>query len=454
MGLDIRLGPLRADGFNIMRSGVRWLCEPGQYCRPNQIFAYCNLTLEPTGGRLAGPSPFAEELELQIGIASRVGGRVFANAEAARGGYLSIRSVDLWDPDYVVATFEPEDGAGISDASSRARLLALAGRRMTDLADTHSGLLPGWHARSRGWWCDEGETPLTLLALGVCDVTGVMLGEECAFFEMFESVPQAAQMVVVPDHPLAPAVPVLLDQLRRTPAQFDALSEDLQSFFARPNVKPTPNDLSFAGIMLSMMQRNPIRENYSVFTPRGLLSLGPADAVLLSLAVEPTSILRHKKLGCHVHIMRHHQTAAGPAMRAWLSEAFEPVKRSISDIKRDYETMIDSIARTTGGRVIVLNRMSTSGHEDISNYMAFDAPMSDTLTYISAKETNLMLEDIAAEREIYIIDVDAIAADVGGAEHLPDGIHQSGEMQTLLRQELRAALDQIGQSAARTAAVR
>jgi len=452
MGLNIRLGPLRADGFNIMRSGVRWLCEPGQYCRPNQVFAYCNLTLEPTGGRLAGPSPFAEELELQIGIASRVGGRVFANAEAARGGYLSIRSVDQWDPDYVVATFETDSDA--SKGSSNARLLALAGRRMTDLADTHSGLLPSWHARSRGWWCDEGETPQTVLALGVCDVVGVMHGEQGAFLEMFEALPDAAQMVVVPDHPLAPAVPVLLDQLRRTPQQFEALSEDLQAFFARPNVKPTPNDLSFAGIMLSMMQRNPIRETYSAFSPRGLLNLGPADAVFLSLAVEPTSILRHKKLGYHIHIMRHHQTAAGPAMRAWWSEAFEPVKRSVADIKRDYETLIDTIARTTGGRVIVLNRMSTSGHEDISNYMAFDAPMSDTLTYISAKETNLMLEDIAAERELYIIDVDALAADIGGAEHLPDGIHQSGQMQTLLRGQLRAALAEIGKSATRNAAVR
>mgnify|MGYP003828526459 FL=1 len=141
-------------------------------------------------------------------------------------------------------------------------------------------------------------------------------------------------------------------------------------------------------------------------------------------------------------------------MRAWWSEAFEPVKRSVADIKRDYETLIDTIARTTGGWVIVLNRMSTSGHEDISNYMAFDAPMSDTLTYISAKETNLMLEDIAAERELYIIDVDALAADIGGAEHLPDGIHQSGQMQTLLRGQLRAALAEIGKSATRNAAVR
>ena len=47
-----------------------------------------------------------------------------------------------------------------------------------------------------------------------------------------------------------------------------------------------------------------------------------------------------------------------------------------------------------------------------------------------------MLEDIADEREVFIVDVDAITADIGGAEHLPDGIHQSGTMQSLLRREI------------------
>ena len=152
--------------------------------------------------------------------------------------------------------------------------------------------------------------------------------------------------------------------------------------------------------------------------------------------------------------MRHHQAAAGPAIRAWLAEAFEPVRRSVDDIKRDYETLIDTIGQTTGGRIIILNRMSTSGYEDISSYMAFDAPMSNTLANVASKELNLMLQDVADEREIRIIDVDAIAADIGGGEHLPDGIHQSGPMQMLLRQEILAALSGLRQPDTRAAAVR
>ena len=55
-----------------------------------------------------------------------------------------------------------------------------------------------------------------------------------------------------------------------------------------------------------------------------------------------------------------------------------------------------------------------------------------------------MLHDIAERRDLIIIDVDAIAADLGGAEHLPDGIHQSGPMQAALRLEILRALEDLG----------
>jgi hypothetical protein len=69
--------------------------------------------------------------------------------------------------------------------------------------------------------------------------------------------------------------------------------------------------------------------------------------------------------------------------------------------------------------------------------------MSATLSSIAAKELNLMLHDIAGHRDLVIIDVDAIAADLGGAEHLPDGIHQSGPIQAALRVEILHALEDL-----------
>ncbi len=438
--LPLHLGPLAADGYNIFRSGLRWLVQPGQYCRANQPFAYCNISLEATGMRMQGPPPFAEEMELQVAFAPRVGGVVQAITGTERGGYLSIRGVDTWDADAVVAQLETEAS---SDEGGQLRLLMLAGRRFTGLADVHTGLLPGWQGRKRGWWAGEGEAPVTLLSLGICDTTGVVIGEQCAFLEMFEAASAATQMVFVPDHPMAPSTPVLLDQLNRTPAQYQTIADDLRRYLSDSTIAPTGDDWMVAGALLSVMQRSPIEDPYSLFTPSGTVRAAPAEAVLLSLSSEPQSILRHKTLGYHVHTMRHHQQAAGPAFRAWLSSAFEPVKRTVDDIRRDYGRLLDTMRAKTGARALVVNRMSTSGYEDISSYAPFDAPMSDTLTSIASKELNLMLHDLVDSHDLAIIDVDALAADMGGAEHLPDGIHQSGPIQAALRNEILYILEDI-----------
>jgi hypothetical protein len=444
MEIPLRLGPLSADGYTLHRSAVHWLCEPGQLCRANQVIAYFNLSLEPAGARLKAPSPFAEERDLQVAFAPRIDGRVRFDSTAAPGGYLSNLVFNAWEPDAVIARLEIDGpSADLDEDSGRLRLLMLAGRRMTPLVNVHSGLLPGWHGRTRGWWCEESEAPVTLLSLGICDVTGMILGEQSAFLEMFRSTTAPTQLVFVPDHPIAPSAPVLLDQLERSAAQFGAISADLHAWLSRSDAPPTANDWTFAGTMLSAMQHNPIRDDYSIVSASGLKRSGPADAVLLSLHAEPPSILRHKTLGYRLHVMRHHQTAAGPAIRGWLGNAFESIRRTTEDIKADYENLIAVIEKTTGARVIILNRMSTSGDENISSYAPFDSPMSGTLANIASKELNLMLHDVASGRNVSIVDVDAIAADIGGGENLPDGVHQSGAMQDILRGEIMHILDDL-----------
>lgn len=51
-----------------------------------------------------------------------------------------------------------------------------------------------------------------------------------------------------------------------------------------------------------------------------------------------------------------------------------------------------------------------------------------------------MLHELADERGVSIIDIDSIAANLGGAVHLPDGVHQSGLMQAVIRAEIFACL--------------
>lgn len=447
-GLPLTLGPLGAEGFQLYRSGIRWLCQDGHVCRPNEIVAFCNIVLDRTVKLRAGAAPFAGERELQVAFAPRAGGRVRIAGDSSRGGYLDIVGVHLWDPDTIIGHLEPvADDAPSPDAPSpdalapdggagRLRLLLLAGRRVSELADVHSGVLPGWHNRTRGWWSDGGGDISTLLCLGLCDATGVVRGSRSDFTEMFETVAAPTQMVHIPDHPIAPCAPILLGQLTRTTDEYQAIVADLMSGLTDRGMVPGADDLLFGGALIAALHHSPISETYDVLTPLGLHRQGPADAILISLSAESAVMLRHKKLGYTVHVLGHHQGAAGPAIRAWLRSAFEPVRRTVDDVKRDYRRLFDAVSDATGARILVINRMSTSGHEDISSYASFDEPMSETLATIAAKELNLMLHDLADERDIAIVDVDAITAELGGSEHLPDGIHPSGTMLAVLRAEI------------------
>lgn len=173
-----------------------------------------------------------------------------------------------------------------------------------------------------------------------------------------------------------------------------------------------------------------------ILSRTGLRRTGPADAVILSLNAESPIILRHRRLGYGVIIHDFRVAQAGPAVRAWLKTDFEPVKRNPDDIRRDYRELIDAVRARTDMKFLILNTMSTSGLERIYSYAPFDSPMHDTLVRIRSKELNLMLHDLERERNVSIVDQDAIAAEIGAAEHLPDGTHGSGVMQAEVRGEI------------------
>jgi hypothetical protein len=437
--LPLSLGPLAADGFKVRRSGIHWLCSDGYESRPNEVIAYCNLSLERTSRRRAGNFPMADELEFQVALAPRCGGRIQTSRKDSPGGYLNTFGLHGWNPDEIVGYID----SGLASPSRNAcqlRLMLLAGRRMNGLADVDYGLLPGWHSRSRAWWGDEQGPLSTLLCLGICDAAGIIRGNSIPFIETFETCQNPTQVVYVPDHPVLPSAPILLEQLERTSAQKRAIAADLVSALTASRTPATADDWFFSGTLQSFFEHSPMLDTYDVLTPTGLRQLGPPQAILLSLSAEILSVLRHKKLGYSLQMLRHRQASAGPAIRSWLDSAFEPLKRSVDDVRRDYRQLVEAVAARTGARILILNRMSTSGYEDILSYAPFDAPMRETLENIAAKEMNLMLHDLADECDCSIIDVDVMAAQLGGATHLPDGIHHSAAMQAALRSEIMQAL--------------
>ncbi len=433
--VTLRFGPLNALGFNVQRSGVNWLCEDGHYCRPNEVIAYCNISLELAPGQRFVANPFPEERELQVAMAARMAGRLRIS-DAEPGGHLNVHGSLPWRSEDVLGFIDTAGDDPIA-RFDQMRIMLLAGRRTTALAAVEIGLLSGWHSRSRAWWSDEdGISGPTLLSMGICDCYGPVLGDRGAFTEMFEAASSPAQIVYVPDQPITPCAPFLAEQFTRTPEQLQAIAADLQLALSAGRTPVSAQDWLFAGTMLGVLGRSPMREKYNILTASGLQVAGPPEAIMLSLNAEFATLIRHKKLGYCLHIMRHHLNAAGPVIREWLANDFEIVQRRTADIKRDYERLFDLVSRETGARFLIVNRMSSSGQEDITNYAAFDSPMADTLQTIAAKELNLMLHDLVISHGIDIIDIDCLAGELGASAHLPDGTHQSGLMQQFVRMEL------------------
>jgi hypothetical protein len=451
--LPLRLGPLGSDGCTVQRSAVRWLVEDGQACRSGQVVAFCNIGVASRGKQRRNSKPFAEEsADFQVAFAAPAGGVVRRAAEVSSGGYLGLMyAFQSWQPDSVIGHVDVPDHA---DAEGELRLLLLTGRRASGIAEDRSGLLTGWHDRSRAWWGEGDDEFGTLLSLGICEQLGVIRGEKFAFLDLFDAVPGPAHVVYTPDEALVPCSAIVTEQLRRTQTQAAAIATDMAEALMAGAVPPTPGDWMFAGCLQAALARSPLTDEYDMLTRARLTRAGPADAVVLSLAAEPTILLRHRRLGYLIFCHDFRIQAAGPAIHEWLRTAFEPVRRSHDDILRDYREMIDSVRSRGDTAFLILNAMSTSGHEDIFTYAPFDPPLGGMLSSIRAKEMNLLLHDLARERDVSIVDVDAIAAEIGAAAHLPDGMHQSGLMQAETRAEMLRLLRDRGVRGFQGAAVR
>ena len=439
--LPMTLGPLAPEGAYVARSGIRWLCEDGAFCKAGTIVAYCNIGV----GLLANPGRpvdgFTDELrDLQAALMLRVDGRVRIVKETSLGGFLDQHQFHrAWEPASVIG--EIETGAAVAPGEA-VRLLLAAGRRMTEHAEIRSGFLTGWHDRSRAWWADGTRVEGTLLSLGSCETTAAIRGAFSDFRELLHAMPGAGQIVLVPDDMIIPCARTTLEQVRRTPEQSAALAADFAGTF--PFTSAPASDWIFAGGVLSALRRSPLTEENSVLARGGVARVAMPDAVIMSLVAEPQRVFRHRKLGYTLGVHDYRIADTGPATRNWIRDNFEPVLRAPDDVRRDYRELIEAVRRRSSMHFLVLNLMSSSGQEDIVNYAQFDLPMARTVGNVYAKEMNLMLHDLAAEQDISIVDNDAIAVELGASRHLPDGVHQSGEMQAEVRREILRILDRRG----------
>jgi len=434
-GLPLRLGPIGGDAVRVSRSGLRWLCSDGHLCRPNEIVAYCNIA-----GR-APDGAFADEgFDFQVAFAPRVAGRIRRTGAASAGGYLDRIPHRAWDPDTVWATLEPVASVG-SAAAEEPALLFLAGRRFADIAEDRTGLFSGWHDRTRAWWGDGGGA--TLLAPSTCDQSGLIRGDDGAYSAMFEQAQGSAQIVMTHSEVVIPCAAVLLQQLQRTPDEAAAIRADVTAQVLAGGEPLTPTDWFFVGALLSGVERSLLDERYDLLTREGLVRAPPAAAVCLSLVGEGHYMLQHRRFGYVLNMYAYRLAGVGPAVRNWLKREFQPYFHNIDDVARDYRLLVES---QPGRAFVFVNRISSHPNESIQSYDALDEHTMAHTQGLRDQELNLMLHDLARAPNVGILDADAIAADLGIVQHLPDGVHATGAFQRELRGELFRHLRDLGVS--------
>jgi hypothetical protein len=382
--------------------------------------------------------PFPDERQdLQMAFATPIGGHLRHGSGFTGREFLNFQHANFWKPDDVIGHIELQAGQSTDEADDKVRLVMMAGRRVTGLAEQRSSLLTGWHDRSRACRV-EGDGPIgTLLSLGICEMFGVIKGESFAFLELLDAIEGPAQVIFVPDVQLVPNTRVVAEQIRRTSDEYAAITQDLAASLAGGSISPDAADWVFAGAVLKALGTSPATECYDILTRNGLRKAGPPDAIILSLHAEEAVLLRHRRLGYALCLHRYRLSDAGRAFMPWLRANFDLVRRTVQDIRADYRALIDLIrARAPATQILICNIMSTSGEDDVQSYDAFDAPINETLQSVRFKDLNLMLCDLSRERDIAIIDADAIAAELGGRRSLPDGVHGNGAMLAEMRAEI------------------
>jgi hypothetical protein len=438
--IPLALGPLELSGAVIPRSGFTWTCEDGQFCKAGDLIAFCKIAIVSASNTEMMLNAFTgERHEFQAALVLNTNGRVFRHAQSSDGGFIDrLARWKSWVPGFVLGYLEPEQAS----EQPPLRLMLGAGRRVTEHAEVRSGFLTGWHMRNRAWWADGPTVEGTLLGVGSCEISSVLVGDGAPFLDMLGLAPGFAQVVMQPDQALAPCARVTLEQMQRTPEQMQAITEAFFQEFSALSTPPGPADWIFAGVLLASLQESPLSAETHVLSQGGLQSVAAPDAVFTSVGSEPRRLFRHRRLGYIMNIHSYRIATLSPAMTAWLRENFEPLVRDADDIKADLSALIAHTRQASPMAFMIMNAMSTDGNEDIATYSPFEAPMGRTLSAIHHKELNLVLHDLARSEDVSIIDQDAIAADIGAARHLPDGTHQSGVLLSALREELLWTLEQ------------
>ncbi|MES2496855.1 MAG: hypothetical protein V4618_12125 [Pseudomonadota bacterium] len=439
--LPIRLPPIVPREWRSKRAGFQWLVPDGGRCAAHQIIAHCVFGFSPPALDSSHAARLnQEEGSFRIALVARHAGIVHHARSSSNGGWHDMLALVDHIPGTIAGVLAPFAPVAEGDTGGACLTQIVVGRKATPLSEDQSSLHSGWHDRRRTWMLDHGPPRTTVLGLGICELTGVMLGADNSFGELLTMLDRPVQLVNVPDIPLVHTAGIVTQQLGRSETERNAIWADFCAGMAARKPLSQPDDWIFGSSLIKAICASPAGEDYTTFSDQGIGALPPADVVIMSLHAESPIRLRHRRLGYDIRLHRFRFLQMGPALRSWLKDNFVQTTRSIEDIRTDYLALIESLKQgPQRRRLMLLNMLSSLPGENIQCYQPYDEP--GRLTTVWAKMMNLMAEDLARDHGVTVIDADAIGVDLGIGFSASDGIHQSGEMQTALRAEIVRCLD-------------
>jgi hypothetical protein len=455
--IDLRMPALSAGSMRLLGSGLQWLRRSGDHVAVREPIAVCRVRL---GGSRdpSVPMPLAEEQhDLQVVLAPSAAGRIEYQAGLSKGGYQDLLGSAEWDGGNIIAAIDSPDRA------CELLPMILAGRRGFENGEGRGGLLAGWFERARGWWEGPGGGRFgTVLALGTCEQTAAFRGEDMAFLSWFARAPGSAQIISVADERCVHSSAVLLQHLRRTPAEAQAITNAVHEWLSErfANIGPASfpafspgaasgklqgrwpeaqNLLYALHLLAQTVGTSPILERTEVLTRQGIQTLNPPDAIALALGSEQPPHFRHRRTGWIIalHSFRF-GPFVGPDLIEWLRRDFEPLPRSTADIQRDLAALATEVGSRTGAALLVQNLMASSATDRISNYSWLGDSFAASVP-VACTEANLMLSDLTRMPNVSVVDSDAMAVELG-IKHCPDRAHASGELLEAQRHEIQHIL--------------
>jgi hypothetical protein len=431
MKKSLVLGPIIVNEGRIAMSGLRWIIEDAQYCNKYQPIAFCNILFLHKNIPI---SMHQERRDFQVLLLAPEDGIINVKKDISPGGMIDqIPQYIYWNPEISIGELDQPNNIS-TDQKILVNLIFAAGQRYAEFAENRSNILSGWYQRTRMWPGDQGEIKYTLLALGICDLANSIRGGNSVPVDFLKSTATPIQVVLPSEGLLIPTISMLIDQMNRSAEETSKLVENFNLSIEKPDHPFEAQDFLFFGTLLTELTKNHLFEKCVTPTRDGIGKEMSPNILLTSLAAQSRRVFKHKVLGYSIAFHEFRLRELSPRVKKWIKDNFLIVTRDPSDIARELKLLTQLLGLNI--HLIVANNPTNPNSEHQVDYSDFDDSTFNEINYIHSRQMNGVLDELAKDGSLNILDVNLISAKMGTKKNIPDGIHWSGNLEKNIAVEI------------------